>query len=397
MKTLISPDNVWILWTFLVGVASISIILEQKYKWASRVTGAIIALGTAMVFANLNIVPSSSPIYDVVSSYLVPVAIPLLLLKADIKKIKNGSGRMFKAFHISALGTVKGTFIAAFALSAVLPYIAQIAGMMTGSYIGGGVNFVSMTSAFNTPENITNATIVADNLVMAIYFFICMSIPSIAFFKNKFGMATVEGEQESSSTNYWTKKEISLKDIAIALSIAVTVSALSNEIAIFIKSIIPETNALTSMIRSMFGNMYLIMTTLMLIIATVFSKQLESINGAEEIGTFLIYIFFVTLGVPASISEIIKNGAFILVFCVLAVAIHLAVTLGVGKLFKLKLDELLLASNACIGGPTTAVAMAIAKGWNSLIIPTMLSGIWGYILGNYAGILVGNVLMSIIK
>ena len=397
MKTLISPDNIWILWTFLVGVASISIILEQKYKWASRVTGAIIALGTAMVFANLNIVPSSSPIYDVVSSYLVPVAIPLLLLKADIKKIKNESGRMFKAFHVSALGTVTGTFIAAFALSALLPYVAQIAGMMTGSYIGGGVNFVSMTSAFNTPENITNATIVADNLVMAIYFFICMSIPSIAFFKNKFGMATVEGEQESSSTNYWTKKEISLKDIAIAISIAVTVSALSNEIAIFIKSIIPETNALTSMIRSMFGNMYLIMTTLMLIIATVFSKQLESINGAEEIGTFLIYIFFVTLGLPASISEIIKNGAFILVFCVLAVAIHLAVTLGVGKLFKLKLDELLLASNACIGGPTTAVAMAIAKGWNSLIVPTMLSGIWGYILGNYAGILVGNVLMSIIK
>jgi len=397
MKTLINPDNVWILWTFLVGVASISIILEQKYKWASRVTGAIIALGTAMVFANLNIVPSSSPIYDVVSSYLVPVAIPLLLLKADIKKIKNESGRMFKAFHVSALGTVTGTFIAAFALSALLPYVAQIAGMMTGSYIGGGVNFVSMTSAFNTPENITNATIVADNLVMAIYFFICMSIPSIAFFKNKFGISTVEGEQESSSTNYWTKKEISLKDIAIAISIAVTVSALSNEIAIFIKSIIPETNALTSMIRSIFGNMYLIMTTLMLIIATVFSKQLESINGAEEIGTFLIYIFFVTLGVPASISEIIKNGAFILVFCVLAVAIHLAVTLGVGKLFKLKLDELLLASNACIGGPTTAVAMAIAKGWNSLIVPTMLCGIWGYILGNYAGILVGNVLMSIIK
>ncbi len=43
--------------------------------------------------------------------------------------------------------------------------------MMTGSYIGGGVNFVAMTSAYNTPENITNATILADNLVMAVYFF----------------------------------------------------------------------------------------------------------------------------------------------------------------------------------------------------------------------------------
>ena len=117
------------------------------------------------------------------------------------------------------------------------------------------------------------------------------------------------------------------------------------------------------MAKNIFGNMYLIMTTLMLIVATMFSKQLENINGAEEIGTFLIYLFFVVLGVPASISEIIKNGAFVLLFCTLAVLIHLIVTLGVSKLFKFKLDELLLASNACIGGPTTAVAMAIAKGW----------------------------------
>ena len=396
MKTLISQDNIWMLWAFLISVASVSILLEQKYKWASRVTGAIIALMTAMIFANLNIVPSTSPVYDIVSTYLVPIAIPLLLLKADIKKIKNESGRMLKAFHISSLGTVVGTFIVAIALGAVLPYAAQIAAMMTGSYIGGGVNFVAMTAAFETPENITNATIVADNLVMAIYFFVCMSIPSIAFFKNKFGMATVESEQEENSSGYWTKKEISLKDIAISIAVAVIVAAISNELSTIIKSIIPETNAFTSMARSMFGNMYLIMTTLMLFVATIFSKQLEDINGAEEIGTFLIYVFFVTLGLPASISEIIKNGAFILVFCVLAVIIHLVITLGLGKLMNFKLDELLLASNAAIGGPTTAVAMAIAKGWNSLIVPSMLAGIWGYILGNYCGILVGNILMNIL-
>ena len=108
------------------------------------------------------------------------------------------------------------------------------------------------------------------------------------------------------------------------------------------------------------------------------------------------YLFFVVLGVPASISEIIKNGAFILIFCILAVSIHLVVTLLVGKMFKFKLDELLLASNACIGGPTTAVAMAIAKGWNSLIVPTMIAGVWGYVLGNYAGIIVGHILQIIL-
>ena len=395
MNSLISSDNTWMLWTFIVVWSAISIVFEQKYKWASKVTGAIIAILGAMLFSNLKIIPTESAVYDSVWSYVVPVAIPLLLLKADIKKVKNESGKMLGAFHIGAIGTVVGTFISAFLLSAVIPYVAEIAAMLTGSYIGGGANFVAMTNAFKTPENITNATIVADNLVMAVYFFVTMSIPSILFFRKKWGMAT-EGEVNTGgSSSYWTKKEISLKDIAVCLAIAFSVASVSNLLSEYISGIIPTSNIILKMVNSIFGNMYLIMTTLMLIVATVFSKQLENINGAEEIGTFLIYIFFVVLGVPASISEIIRNGAFILVFCILAVTIHLLVTLGLGKLFKFKLDELLLASNACIGGPTTAVAMAIAKGWNSLIVPTMIAGVWGYVLGNYAGIIVGNILQVI--
>lgn len=395
MNSFISSDNTWMLWTFLVVWSAISIVLEQKYKWASKVTGAIIALLGAIIFANLKIIPTESSVYDSVWTYVVPVAIPLLLLKADIKKVKNESGKMLGAFHVSALGTVAGTFISAFLLSSLIPHIAEIAGMMTGSYIGGGANFVAMTNAFKTPENITNATIVADNLVMAVYFFVTMSIPSILFFKTN-GVWLQKVKKVVEEVLHIGQKEISLKDIAVSLAIAFSVASLSNLLSEYISAIIPTSNMILKIANSILGNMYLIMTTLMLIVATVFSKQLEEINGAEEIGTFLIYLFFVVLGVPASISEIIKNGAFILIFCILAVSIHLVVTLLVGKMFKFKLDELLLASNACIGGPTTAVAMAIAKGWNSLIVPTMIAGVWGYVLGNYAGIIVGHILQIIL-
>ena len=89
-------------------------------------------------------------------------------------------------------------------------------------------------------------------------------------------------------------------------------------------------------------------------------------------------------------------GAFILVFCLLAVFIHLFITLIIDKMFKFKLDKLLLASNVCIGEPTTAIAMSIAKGWNSLIVPTIIAGVWGYVLGNYAGIIVENILQVIL-
>lgn len=395
MNSLISPENTWVLWTIIICIAAISIVLEQKYKWAGKITGAILALLGAIILANLKIIPVESSVYDTVWSYVVPLAIPLLLFKADLKKIKRESGRMFGIFHIGALGTVLGTFISAFIFSALIPQVAEIAGMMTGSYIGGGVNFVAMTSSFQTPENITNATIVADNLVMVVYFFIVMSIHNLKFFK-KWGITSTVNGEKAIAESYWGKKEISLKDIAVSIAIAFSVATFSNLISGLLGEMIPTTTLMTKVLNSMLGNMYLIMTTLMLLVATVFSKQLEKINGAEEIGTFLIYLFFVVLGIPASISDILKNGAFILLFCILAVIIHLLFTLFLGKLFKCKLDELLLASNACIGGPTTAVAMAIAKGWNELIIPVMVSGIWGYILGNYCGILVGNLLKYII-
>ena len=104
MNSFISSDNTWMLWTFLVVWSAISIVLEQKYKWASKVTGAIIALLGAIIFANLKIIPTESSVYDSVWTYVVPVAIPLLLLRADkIKKVKNESGKNVRC--ISCIST----------------------------------------------------------------------------------------------------------------------------------------------------------------------------------------------------------------------------------------------------------------------------------------------------
>ena len=86
MQSLISPENSWALWSILIGIAALSIWLEQTYQWAAKVTGAIIGLVIAMVLANLRIIPTDAPTYDVVWGYVVPLAIPLLLFQANIRK-----------------------------------------------------------------------------------------------------------------------------------------------------------------------------------------------------------------------------------------------------------------------------------------------------------------------
>lgn len=138
MGTIIQPDDTWLLWGFIAGWAAISIYLEQKYQWAAKISGAVIALLGALVLANLHIIPTDAPAYDAVWSYVIPLAIPLLLFQANIKKIWNESGRLLLLFLISSAGTVAGANIAFFALKDHIPFLDKISAMMTGSYIGGG-------------------------------------------------------------------------------------------------------------------------------------------------------------------------------------------------------------------------------------------------------------------
>ena len=82
MKTLISADNTWALFAILVVVAALAIWMEQKYKWAGKVTGCVIALIGAMILSNIRVIPTDAPAYDFVWSYVVPLAVPLLLFNA---------------------------------------------------------------------------------------------------------------------------------------------------------------------------------------------------------------------------------------------------------------------------------------------------------------------------
>lgn len=403
-NTLIQPDDTWILWAILVGWAAISIYLEQKYQWAAKISGAIIALVGAMVLANLNIIPTESPVYDTVWSYVIPLAIPLLLFQSNIRKIWRESGRLVIIFLISSVGTVAGAIIAFFLLKDHIPLLYKISAMMTGSYIGGGVNFVALTAKFETPGDLVSATVVADNMVMALYFLVLILIPSLTFFRKFFNTpyideleSNVKGE-ENLAASYWKRKDISLLDIAKAVGTTFVIVAISFTIAGFFDELIPsgeDVNVFLNILNGIFGDNYLMLTTITLLAVTLFPRYFENIHGTQEIGTFLIYIFFVVIGVPASIQVILQNAPLIFVFCALMVIINMIISFGIGKIFKFSLEEIILASNANIGGPTTAAAMAISKGWIKLVGPIMLVGTLGYIIGNYIGSAIGAWLSTL--
>ena len=58
VTTLIAADNHWALLVILFASTFVAIFLEQKYKWASKISGAIITLISAIVLVNLHVIPS---------------------------------------------------------------------------------------------------------------------------------------------------------------------------------------------------------------------------------------------------------------------------------------------------------------------------------------------------
>ena len=366
---LISADNTWALMAITCGWAAFSIYAEQTWKWASKVSGAIVALIGALVLTNLGIIPTNCVWFDdIVWGYVVPMAIPMLLLSCDIRKIGREAGKILIIFMIGAIGTSVGAILGFKVLGNHVKDLAGVAAMMTGSYIGGTVNFM---------------------------------IPTLKFFKTKFTHPHIDeinarGVDEAAKTQaaaFWAKKPISLCDIAINFAISVIVVWVSTEIAGFISAAFPSGNGIiTDLIGGLFGNKYLILTTITMIIATIFSKPLEGLSGSQELGTYLIYLFFFAIGAPASIKAIFLNAPLLLVFCAIMVIVNMLFCFVFGKLLKFDLEDCILASNACIGGPTTAAAMAISQGWIKLVGPIMLVGTLGYVVGTYFGTIVGNFL-----
>jgi uncharacterized membrane protein len=399
-QTLIKADDYVTLWGIIVVWASVSIILEQRYSWAAKISGAIVALIGAIILSNTGVIPTASPVYDAVWTFIIPLAIPLLLFHVNFKKIWQESGRLLILFLISSIGTVAGVIISFFLLKDHIPVLDKIGAMLSASYVGGGVNFAAMAAKFEAPGEMVSSAVVADNLMMAIYFIVLMMIPAMSFFRRRFNaphVEKVEGgrmkeEGKTLAESFWERKDISLKDIALSVGTAFLLVMVSFKIAEFLDGLIPsgeETSFFLNLLNGLFGDQYLMLTTLTFLALALFPKYFESINGSQEIGTFLIYLFFVVIGIPASIPLIVQNAPLLLVFVFIIVVVNLAVSLTAGKLLKYDLEEILLASNANVGGPTTAAAMAIAKGWKDLIGPILVVGTLGYIIGNYIGTTLG--------
>ena len=144
----------------------------EKTKWGRELSSALIATLCGLLLSNVGIIASDAPQYAVVNSYLLPLAIPMLLFSADLQRVLRDTGQLLPVFVVGAAATVLATLaaITIVPLSPLGPNGWKIAAALCARHIGGAINYVAVTVATNAGQAAVSAGLAADNLICAIYF-----------------------------------------------------------------------------------------------------------------------------------------------------------------------------------------------------------------------------------
>ncbi len=329
-------------------------------------------LGLAM--SNAGLIPSDfPPVYGVINSYLLPLAVPLLLFTADLRRVVRDTGRLLGAFVVGSVATIVGTLAAwkLFPLHAMGADGWKVASALAARHIGGAVNYVGVCETLDVSASAQMAGLAADNLICAVYF---TSVFALAR-----GIPGDQGNSNEQPGDLVLESE-SLPRTSIGVLEGCTALALSACIC-FAGNVLARQYSIGTIP---------IVTAITVALATFAPSVVAPLAGAGEgLAAILLQIFFAGVGANGSVAAVLATAPALFAFSLLQLVVHVAFVLGVGKVLGFTRRELLLASNANVGGPTTAAGLAAAKGWRSSLVPALLVGVFGYAIATFVAVVLG--------
>eukprot|EP00195_Chlamydomonas_chlamydogama_P010083 CAMPEP_0202915942 /NCGR_PEP_ID=MMETSP1392-20130828/67146_1 /ASSEMBLY_ACC=CAM_ASM_000868 /TAXON_ID=225041 /ORGANISM="Chlamydomonas chlamydogama, Strain SAG 11-48b" /LENGTH=157 /DNA_ID=CAMNT_0049608155 /DNA_START=316 /DNA_END=787 /DNA_ORIENTATION=+ len=141
---------------------------SEKTRLGKELSGALVATLAGMALANTGVLPPGAPELHAVYKYILPLAIPMLLFSADIRRIFKETGRLLPAFLLGSFTTVLGT-LAAFFLFPLGNHLGpdgwKIASALTARHIGGAVNYMAVSETLSISPSVFGAGLAADDLI----------------------------------------------------------------------------------------------------------------------------------------------------------------------------------------------------------------------------------------
>ena len=341
--------------------------LSRSTAWGRQLGMTMVVLLIGLLVTNITGWQPSKAAAGWVSGPLTSLAIAQLLLAVDLRRVWPDARRLLMPFAASVLLTLAAVLLGGLVFG---PWLGAersvLAGVFTATFTGGSLNFVSVARTLQPSESLLLVATAADHVVFAIWF-------AVSLWLGRRG-SRLQPETPEPVPAAAPNQNAGGYGLALLWGLGVL---LASQLVGFALPAIPS---------------ILVLTTTALIAAQL--PWGPSRRGCYDEGLLLIQPFFTVIGLSSPVGGLLGEGLPVLVFAAWIVAVQAAALLLLRRWRRWPLGETLVASQAAIGGPSTALALATSLKRGELALPAVAIGLLGYLVGTYLGLIASVVLFS---
>ena len=381
--SMVEPNDVLAMSAVIAVLTWLGFVTDAS-RMGKTIPGVVVILSAGAALSNLNITPYSSAVTDFIGQYVVAAAVPLLMIKADLKKIFRESGRVLIAFAGACAGIVVGVLAGFYALQH-WHIGAKVAGFYAGAFVGGTISMLAVANALQMPASDVSAATGAAMIPSVLGLMALVAIPNIPIVQRYYrGTKAFETTGATSESLAATQvPQFQLTHISGALALTFVVCLVARLVAGVVTRVAGHD-------QTQYNILYV--TAVTVVVANVCPRLLQKLRGEFELGMIFMYMFFGMIGLGTNVTAFLSNAVSLFFYVLLLLGVGIVISLVLSKLFRLNLPEAVTGLGAAIVGPVATVAVVAGKDWHAMITPAVMVGIFCHIIGNFIGIMVATLL-----
>lgn len=371
------------------------ILAPAGVLWACRRVKLLNKVGPVLVLYILGIIVGNifhpagmAKIQDLLSSAMVPLAIPIMLFACTFSRSKTRSQLL--ALITGMVAVIAAVVAGYFIFGRNIEDGAKIGGMLTGVYTGGTVNLAALKTLLDVPDETFILLNSYDMIISFLYLTFLLSL-GIKWFRkilpNETGHAAADDDAAIKEALDKTEADPykglftrgGLKDAGVLLAVDALIIGISAGLGLLAGD-------------GWFMTVLILMLTT-LGIAASFWKPVRTRKYGYEIGMYFIYIFSVVVASMADLSKFnISDGLGTLGYLTFVIFVSLFIQVILAKIFKIDADTMTISSVTYICSPPFVPMMSAAMKNRAVLASGLAIGVVGYAAGTYLGFIISQLL-----
>ena len=396
-------NYVWLAAMFFCVPAGV-LWLCRKYPIFDKIGPVMLLYVIGLFLANIPM-PAEIVIFQkVIPMIMIPLAIPMMLF-----------GCTFKTSEISLQARIITSGVISVAVAVIGGYMIfgqdiqqgeAIGGLLAGKCTGGTLNAAAIKQGLGVDDS-TYILLTTYDIIICFFYFVFLLGGGIRLFRRLYGEQTklsisdkdkevIKREMAAVKENPYSglnsKKGYTQMGKILSLTIGVVIIAFGMSYLIGWLADADLKNFMNEKEGGWFMAPFILMLTT-LGIGLSFWKPVRKLHRSYDLGMYLIYIFSLAIASMADLSNLhIGENINMIGFLTFAIFASLFIHAIICRLFRVNADSMVISSVAFINSPPFVPMISNAMRNRAALVTGISSGLIGYAIGNYLGILMDKLL-----